>query len=201
MKLPTVLAMLLAVLVVGCSSDNDGSVDPAGFVALGDSDAPKGCQPDDVGRLVIGFFEAFDTGNIATQVDDFVAPATRFGWFSVQGVGERLNEVAKDRDSLGDYLQRQADAGERFRLIAMDTEYDRARNITHIAYNVERNSPDSPDGRQVVVGKGAIDCESGKITVSSMGTFDGGPQTLCPSALAADHPTLPTVCVRESHET
>ena len=188
-------------MVVGCSGDDGGHVDPAGFVAFGQSDAPDGCQPDDAGRLVIGFFEALDVGNIATQVDEFIAPVSSFGWFSVQGIGERLNDDAGDRESLGGYLQRRADVGEKLRLVAMDTEYERARNITHIAYNIEREAPDKQHGAQVVVGKGAIDCESGKIMVWSMGTSDGAPQALCRSTPTTAEPTLPVVCVREGSET
>lgn len=96
--------MVLAVFVVGCSGDG-GGVDPAGFVAVGQSDAPESCQPDDVGRLVVGFFEAFNAGTIRTRVDGFVAPANRLGWFSVQGSGEHLSNDASNRDSLGDYLR------------------------------------------------------------------------------------------------
>lgn len=57
----------------------------------------------------------------------------------------------------------------------MNTEYESARNVTHIAYNVERVAPDSPDGTGVARGKGSIGCESGKIMVWSMGSSDGGP--------------------------
>ena len=200
MSLQAVLAVVLAVLVMGCSGDDGSRVDPAGFIAFGQSDAPEGCQPDDVGRLVVQFFEAFNAGNVATRVDEFIAPASSFGWFSVQGIGERLNNDAYDRESLGDYLQRRSETGEKLRLIAMDTEYEQARNVTHIAYNVERNAPDQRNGAAVVVGKGAIDCESGKIMVWSMGTSDGGPQALCLTVPTPVDPESPIVCVRESYE-
>lgn len=86
MKLRPALAVVIAVLAVGCSGDGDERIGLAGFVAAGQSDAPEGCQPVDVGRLIVGFFEAFNSGNVAARVDEFVAPAGSFGWFSVQGV-------------------------------------------------------------------------------------------------------------------
>lgn len=201
MKLRPALAVVIAVLAVGCSGDGDERIGLAGFVAAGQSDAPEGCQPVDVGRLIVGFFEAFNSGNVAARVDEFVAPAGSFGWFSVQGVGERLNNDASDRASLSSYLQLRADAGEKLRLVAMDTAYERARNVAHIAYNVQRSAPDGLEGTAVVVGKGAIDCESGKITVWSMGTADGGPLRLCPSAAPPPEQDVAIVCVRVSQET
>ncbi len=185
-------------LATGCSSGDSTRADATGFVAIGQSDAPNGCGPDDVGHVIVGFFEAFNSGSIEGRVDEFVAPANRFAWFSVDGVGEHFDDDAKDRSTLGSYLQERSDAGERLRLVAMDTEYEPARNITHIAYNIERTEPETSEGARIVVGKGAIDCESGKIMVWSMGTSEGGPQTLCRSAPANTDPELPIVCVRES---
>ncbi|MCP4960581.1 MAG: hypothetical protein GY925_15100 [Actinomycetia bacterium] len=198
MKLLFVAALTFAMCATGCSSSDDTRAEASGFVAIGQSDAPDGCGPDAVGRLVIGFFEAFNSGDIEGRVDEFIAPANRFAWFSVDGVGERFDDDAKDRSTLGSYLQERSDAGERLGLVAMDAEYEQARNITHIAYNVERTEPETLEGAKVVVGKGAIDCESGKIMVWSMGTSEGGPQALCRSAPTNTDPELPIVCVRES---
>lgn len=189
--------IIVAVLGTGCSDADGTGGDAAGFVAVGQSDAPKGCRPDDVGALIVGFFDAANSGSVVGRVDEFIAPAGRFGWFSVEGVGEHHYD-ADDRDSFSVCLQGRVEVGEELRLIAMDTEYDRARNVTHIAYNVERNAPESSDGPIVVVGKGAIDCASGKIMVWRMGTSSTGPPTLCSSVPATNDATQAIACVRDS---
>lgn len=197
-RLLFVCGLMVAALAAGCSGGDGTRVDPMGFVAVGQSEAPVGCGPDDVGRLVVGFFEVFNSGDIGGRVDEFVAPPSRFAWFSVEGVDERLDSEASDRGSIGGYLQARSDRGERLRLVAMDTEYERARNITHIAYNVERSERETLGSATVVVGKGAVDCESEKIMVWSMGTSEGGLQALCGSVPRSVDRALPIVCVRES---
>lgn len=199
MRLQSVALLLAAVFTAGCSGGGHVRVDSMGFSALGQNDAPDGCGVVDVGRLVVGFLDVFNSGTIGGRVDEFIAPENRFGWFSVEGVGERLNSDASDRATLGAYLQERADAGERLRLVAMATEYELARNVTHLAYNVKRK-PETSGIAAVVVGKGAVDCESGRIMAWSMGTSDAGQQTLCRGALSSVDPDLPIVCLRDSHE-
>jgi hypothetical protein len=185
---------------VGCSNADAGRIDPQGFVVYGQSDAPQSCGPSGIGELVIRFFETFNSHEIADHIDDFIAPAGRFVWFSVQGAGERLNDDAYQRDSLSSYLQQRADIGEELRLVAMDTEYDRGRDLTNIAYTIQRSAPDIAGGAELVAGKGAIDCESGKIMVWSVGTARGDTEeTLCPSAAAVE-PDMPVVCLRQSDQ-
>lgn len=183
------------VLFASCSGVADVRVEATGFVAVGHDDAPDGCTVDDVGGLVIAFLDAFNSGTIGNRVDEFIASADRFAWFSVD---ERQDSDAFDRASLGDFLQAWSDTGEVLRLVDMDTEYELARNITHIAFNVER-SGSAPSGSGVAVaGKGAVDCESGTIMVWSMGTTHPDPPALCQPPPDTTNQDLAVVCVRST---
>ncbi|HEX2049182.1 MAG TPA: hypothetical protein VHJ34_00955 [Actinomycetota bacterium] len=121
------------------------------------------------------------------------------GWYSVTEQNSRdggRHFVARNADELREYFHERVRQEERIYLVEIDVEYERARNVAHVAYGFHRTALDLGDYAPESVGKGAIDCDSGLISVWSMAQGDepvplGG---LCPGE--PDLPSVVLACAR-----
>lgn len=146
----------------GASQSSTSSVAPA---ADPTSTAPPLCTAEAVRQSVDRFVAAMNDGDAAIA-EALVAPSLRFGWFSVDS--ERLGSDAKDRSTLGSYLRNRVDALEQTELLEFDFSSYRAQDRTgHFAFRFAQRSTDYGDA--TVIGKGAIDCDTGLIIVWSVG--------------------------------
>lgn len=210
--LATSAASLLAALACTAPTDtssnrraNDGST-PSVIPATTSQDirvtreghrGPQACRPQRVGATVAGFFGAVNRGDS----DRALAFFTRdFRWYSVtegdpQNGGRHF--VAGDLNALDDYFHERVNANERMFLLEIDVGYERARDVVHVAYNLLRTADDLTEYAAQAGGKGAIDCDSGRIAVWSMAQ---GPKPLlvgelCPGK--ADPPEIALACARK----
>jgi hypothetical protein len=161
------------------------------------SRGPRACQPEHVGRLVADFFAAVNRGE-ADRVTEFFTPG--LGWYSVTE-GNPNNGgrhfVAYKPSRLQKYFGDRVSRNERMYLVEIDVAYERAGNLGHVAYNLLRSADDLTEYAAEAGGKGAIDCEGGRIVVWSMGQ---GPKpqpagTLCPGQ--PDPPHIAIACARD----
>lgn len=155
--------------------------------------APKACRPETVGRLVVDFFSAVNSG--ASRITDFFAPELE--WYSVtegdpQADGRHF--VSSDSTELREYFKNRAAHGERIQLLEIQVAYERRRNIGNVVYNLERTADDLAGYGDEAHGKGAIDCETGRILVWSMsqGGNSVGVGELCPGR--PDPPDVALAC-------
>ncbi len=159
---------------------------------------PEACHPQQVGETVINHFEAINKGD-SSEALKYVAPEA--GWYSVTEGNPRdggRHFVARDSDKLREYLNRRATVNERIYLVEIDVAYERARNLGHVSYILRRTADDLDPYGNFAQGKGAIDCEDGKIQVWSMAQAKDillGLPRLCPGK--PDPPAFGLVCARD----
>jgi hypothetical protein len=169
--------------VAGCAEDPQrpgGDPEPARVVVTRDDPAlPAGCRPRPLARRIAAVFDAFNRGDPSAV--EHVAPSG--GWYSVSD-GRRRHFVTYSRSGLPEYFARRHRRRERLRLEQVDVDF--AHGLGHIAYRIERRADDL---RRVgitgttALGKGAVDCDTGRIVVWSMGMPAGrvhGAFELCP---------------------
>ena len=158
---------------------------------------PKVCRPQQVGETVVNHLDAINEGDVDRAMK-YVVP--KRGWYSVTEMnprgGGRRHFVARDSDKLRDYLHERVRQEEQIYLVEIDVDYERARNVAHVAYGLHRTALDLDDYAPEAIGKGAIDCGSGRISVWSMAHRDepvplGG---LCPGE--SDPPRIALACAR-----
>lgn len=130
---------------------------------------PSSCAPRQVGELIVGFLTAISEGSV--EVSRFFAPDMK--WYSVsewsRGAGKRhFVSHGYDPRELESYFERRAAQNERISLLEVDVSYEPGRELGHVAYVLERGADDLPESDPIVHGKGAIDCDTGKIAVWSM---------------------------------
>jgi hypothetical protein len=138
-------------------------------VTRDDTSSPAGCGPGAVARGIAAFFDAFNRGDPSAV--GFVAPSG--GWYSVTE-GRRRHFVTYSRRGLRRYFARRHSRGERLRLEQVDVSH--ANGLGHIAYRIERRADDLRrlgNAGTTAIGKGAVDCASGRIVVWSMGMVPG----------------------------
>ena len=157
---------------------------------------PEVCSPQRVGETIVNLFDAINQGD-ADKAMTYVAPQR--GWYSVTEGNPRdggRHFVARKADKLRDYFHKRVRQEERIYLVAIDVDYERGSNIAHVAYGFHRTALDLADYAPEGVGKGAIDRDSGGISVWSMAHRDeavplGG---LCPGE--SDPPRIALACAR-----
>lgn len=172
------VAPILSACSVAQPSSPPGGGEEAGFVILGEDRAPEGCRLDDVGRLVVDFTRAVSDGEFS--VDQFFAPPGQFRWFSVDGPGSGPAD-SWDRESIAPYLKSRAAQEERLALEAVNAAYEPGRDIVNVSFTLKREARDLA-GPLPVLGKGAIDCASGRIMTWSMGPADPAVKIVGPCA-------------------
>jgi hypothetical protein len=129
-----------------------------------DPSLPAGCRPRPLARRIAAFFHAFNRGDPTAL--DHVDPTE--GWYSVTD-GRRRHFVTYSREGFPRYFARRHRHGERLRLEQVDVSY--ARGLGHIAYVIDRRADDLRRlgiTHTTAIGKGAVDCETGRIVVWSM---------------------------------
>lgn len=153
---------------------------------------PRACRPQQVGETVIGFFDAINRGDAEGAID-YLTP--ELGWYSMTEGNPRKGGrhfVAHDSDKLRDYFHRRVSISERMYLLEIDVDYERARDLGHVAYNLLRTAEDLTEYAAEAGGKGAIDCDSGRIAVWSMAQ---GPKPLHVGDLCPGNPHPPAIAI------
>ena len=206
------------------------TVSPFGrlLVTRDDPTLPPSCRPRAVAKLISSFFEALKSpGKVA--VNRYFTPIPKFRWYSVSegrgrddtwkampthnrselflGPGGRGRHfVTYDTASLGTYLADRQAHRERMELRTLQLRWQLGppHPEAGIVYVLERAADDLEavgvaDG--LAFGKGAIDCESGKIFVWSMGMEEPPAseaaevrKTLCPAPTSASTEALIVAC-------
>lgn len=159
------------------------------------TDGPEACHPENVGQLVVDFLAAVNAGEVGQAVKFFTDD---LGWYSMTEAHPRFGRrhfVAYKTAKLRNYLHQRVDQGERMYLVSMDVAYEPG-NVANVAYGMQRTAADLNDYGPEMVGKGAIDCDEGRISIWSMAhrkTAVTG--TLCPGK--PDPPEIALVCARK----
>ena len=168
---------------------------------------PERCRPRAVAKTISGFLSSVTEGDWVA-LNRFVEDDPEFGWYSVtDGDPQEFTRhfVAYERERLDSYLKARHTKGERLRLLGVDVAYDANRNLGHIAYVLRRRAPDLLEvgiTGTLANGKGAVDCQDGRLRVWSMG-MDDSPRharrtlkSLCPLPAAVDWTSSVVACVR-----
>lgn len=200
-----VLVMFVAnVTLAACSPaapapDVDGDeMEGQAFEVTRDSErGPSPCRPQAVGELMVGFLQKVNAGTDPTG-----SFSSSFQWYSMTEGNPRnggRHFVTHERDELDDYFERRADHDETMKLIELSVGYDEGRDISHIAYVIERTADDTARFGTMVTGKGAIACGEGKIELLSMGMardIMDGVGSYCP---APENPDVDVavICTRD----
>jgi hypothetical protein len=166
------VGLLLALAVVGCrpgrSEERPAAPAPTVAAAAVEREAPICTAAGTVG-VVKGFFAALSAGRVE-DLDAFFAPAGRFQWYANSvPPGLRLTGAAKDRGSLLGYLKGRQARHERITVDAVDFNGYRAADRTGHFAMLLRRTADDIRGRQLLGGKGAVDCDSRRLMVVGIG--------------------------------
>ena len=105
-----------------------------------------------------------DEASPERAVQEYIAPEPDFQWFSGEG---RIGPDAHDRDTLTEFLNNRyaGHAGyelEHFQHNGVEPE----RNIANFEFRIQHSQGDTTS---TFPGKGAVDCDSGRIVVWSEG--------------------------------
>jgi hypothetical protein len=142
------LLTAMCLLVMACSGSTTA-----------ESPTPDGpnCSPDAVGGIVDSFVAAYNGGQTGLT-DRFFAGPDRFEWYSEDPY--RNNDEARNRSTLDTYLARRHSEGHRLELtnfaFGAYRDVDRTGHFTFVAADAA-----------TLGGKGAIDCDTGRIMVWS----------------------------------
>ncbi len=171
---PTLASGSLLLLLAGCQGAGGGSPGSPG--------TQQQCTPQEVHRLVEGFIDAFNRGDIA-QLDQVVS-SQQFSWYSTDAPGQRLNAEAYDRSNLMAYFAARHRQHERLALISLDVTFTNARE-GGFWFRVTRSADDGlPPTRYS--GKGGVQCTTmpTSLTAWSMDPLPWSPIELLPEAAA-----------------
>ena len=192
------LLVLAACTAASPAPDSDGDeMETQAFeVTRVSQDGPTTCRPEAVGGLMVDFLQKVNAGSDPTG-----SFASSFQWYSMTEGDPRADGrhfVTYERDELAAYFERRASHDESMKLIELSLDYEKDRNISHIQYVIERTADDTARFGSMVTGKGAIDCEEGKIELLSMGMAKdimNGFGPLCPRSEEPDE-DVAVVCAR-----
>jgi hypothetical protein len=153
---------------------------------------PPSCHPENVGELVVDFFGAVNRGEV-DRIIDFFTP--QVGWYSVTEGNPHAGGrhfVAYEPAELRRYFRERVGEHEHLLLLEIDVDYERAGNLGHVAYDLRRTADDLAKYAVEAGGKGAIDCDTGRIAVWSMAQ---GPEPLLTGGLCPGDPIPPDVAI------
>ena len=149
-------------ILVGCisSETTDGVTSSSSSSSTSKTDErPELCRPANVQRSVDRLVNALNTTDLAAA-DAAVASEPRFQWFSADPERIGVNESA-DRSTLRQFFADQTAAGYECQVVSLEVNFYRSTDRTG---NFEFQLSDRG-------GKGAIDCDTGLITVCCWRTF------------------------------
>jgi hypothetical protein len=133
--------------------------------------APAGAPCDERGsrELVVAFINAFNRGDVR-RLDTIFARGMWWRWYSVSSApGRRIQTAAYNRKTLITYFRARHKRHERLRLQWLQFN-GHSNGFGNFEYQLLRRADDmkAPTPRPYV-GKGAISCFAGKLSVWSMG--------------------------------
>jgi hypothetical protein len=135
-----------------------------------DPSLPAACRPRAVALRIAAFFDAFNRGDPSAM--RFFDP--QLDWYSVTDGRPRRHFVTYSRPGLPEYFARRHRHGERLKLEQIDVSL--ANGLGHVAYRIDRRADDLRRlgiTGTTAVGKGAVDCTTGRIVVWTMGMAPG----------------------------
>lgn len=133
--------------------------------------APDTCRAEAAGELMVNFLHDVNTGADPTRWF-----ASTFEWYSMTEGNPRKGGrhfVTYDRADLADYFAKRAEHDESMKILGLSVQYDRDRNIGHLVFELKRTADDTEKFGRIAHGKGAIDCDPGKIMMMSTGMSKG----------------------------
>jgi hypothetical protein len=158
-----VLALAVALTLGSCTSSGGGTAGPAGptggATAAGDLPCEDGTAME---RIVRSFLTAYNAGE-QRLADRFFAPEGMFQWYSESG--RRKGGAARNRSTVNAYLRTRHAEGDQLTLVSLTL----SGTGGDFAFSVRR--PGTPEP---IPAKGALDCDSRRFTVWSVGP-DLGP--------------------------
>lgn len=182
--------MVIGMLLGGCERQTRTEATPAPMVppviptVIGDRDTlPPTCQPEEVARLVMRFFDAVNRGDLA-QIDQFFAITAGpeghkpQGWYSVDysPPGQLPHQFAAFTQSdLLTYFRERRAQHERLRLVGLQVRSPTWHGGVDITYTLVRSADDLTGKERPYGGKGAINCSRQQIFVWSMTDVDQPP--------------------------
>lgn len=146
-RLGLFLASWLLVLLAACQGIS-------GNHPSGSSSLSTGCTDQTVNQVVQHFIDAFNRGDFA-QLDQLVSDQ-RFGWYSTDAPGERLNAEAADRSTLMAYFAARHRQHERLVLTWLNVTFTNA-GAAGFWFRVTRSADDGLPPT-TYNGKGEIQC-------------------------------------------
>jgi len=112
-------------------------------------------------QAFFGYADALNEGK-ATLAAQAFAGGGNFSWYSENP--SRVGDVARDRDSLGDYLGDRVAQDARLRVLFFDFNAEApANDLGHFGFYAFNES------WNLISGKGAVSCEAGTLRVLSVG--------------------------------
>ena len=117
------------------------------------------CRPDATKRVVVGFLQAFNSGDIRSA-DRFFAAIGVFRWYSTTAPGTRRGQAAYRRETLRPYLESRARARERLQLVRFRfSGPDGGSSLGHFSGSVRRSARGVTPRTFLL--RGAAECASG----------------------------------------
>ncbi len=200
MKKRTLPMLVLALLVLGCggeSGERPGKEAPGSsfapvreptevIVTSDDASLPDGCHPRQVAELVVGFVDAFNSGDRdqlsriffvseGPSPPDFAEKDYQpWSWYTVSriGAGGKIESgfVTYDQDELLRYFAKRHGKGERLRLLKVSLTQTgllgKADNVGFV-YVLTREAEDLDPGlggpARIASGEGAVNCPNRRI--------------------------------------
>ncbi len=158
--------------------------------------APLSCRPEAAGLFISNYITAVNRG-LMHDLDRYFANSSRFHWYSdATGSNIRIGTAANDRLSLLSYLESRHVHHEQVAIVQLAVAYRASDNSGNFEFNGKRVADDiAPEG-SLTVGKGALDCETGKIMVWSWGESVAGQlAAICPAGSEGGLPLI--ACTQE----
>ena len=112
-------------------------------------------------QALLGYTDALNSGE-PTLVEQFIADSGSFSWYSENP--SRVGAEARDRESLDDYLSSRVEQDARLRVLFFDFNAEAPVGVLgQFGFYAINESWD------FMTGKGAVSCETGELTVLSIG--------------------------------
>ena len=112
-------------------------------------------------QAIFGYSDALDAGDAVLAAQAF-SDSAGFSWYSENPA--RVGDDARNRDSLSDYLADRIAQEAKLRILFFDFNAESPVNVLgHFGFYAFNES------WELISGKGAVSCDTGKVTVLSIG--------------------------------